>query len=63
MQYIFNLKCGEALREFLTLCVNIRDTNTTNLNQILLGLGTYFLPINEFLKQNFGLHHGMRNTQ
>ena len=42
IQYLFTLLHGEALCQFNTLCNQVGITNTTNLNQIILGLGTYF---------------------
>ena len=45
IQFLHNLLRGEYLGEFKTLCGYIGDSNKTHLNQILLGLGTFFLSM------------------
>ena len=39
LQHLRKLLCGEALREFETLCLQIRSTTVTNFNQVVLVLG------------------------
>ena len=59
--YTLTLLYGKALRELKTLCDQIGDTNTTNLNLILLGLGTYIFIIKSLSKKNRAMIHGVRN--
>ena len=51
-QYLHTLPFGKALREFETICVYIRNTTITYLNQTLLGLGTYFLLLAPCLRKS-----------
>ena len=63
IQYIFALLCGKELREFETLCIQIGNMTTTHLNQILLGLGTYFFTSNDLFRQNRAMRHGIRKPR
>ena len=42
IQYLRTLFSGEVLRPFDTLCAQVRSTAIAHLNQVILGLGTYF---------------------
>ena len=42
LQYLRTILCGEALRQFDNLCVQVGSTTTTHLIWIILGLGMYF---------------------
>ena len=41
IQYLCTILCGEALCEYGNLCIQVGNTMVMNLNQIVLGLGTY----------------------
>ena len=45
LQYICTLLHVYALHQFDTLCDQVRITTTTNLNRVILSLGTYFFPV------------------
>ena len=51
---------GELLYDFETFLGLIGHTTNTNLNQIILVLGTYFFPIIAFSKTNCAICCGMR---
>ena len=42
IQYIINLLHGEELFHYDTLCDQVEITTMAHLNQLILGLGTYF---------------------
>ena len=46
LQYINMLLCVEALSQFNTLWYQVGSTTIAYLNQVILGLGTYFFPMN-----------------
>ena len=50
-----------SLRKFNILCVQVGGITMSNLNQIILGLGTYFNPVNALTKQKCEMHCGMKN--
>ena len=52
IQYLRNLLRGETLHKFDTLYVKVRSTAIANLNQVILGLGTYFFPVDFFLRKS-----------
>ena len=62
LQYIQTWIHGEALHEFKNLCDHIENMITTHLNKIILGLGTYFPPINALYKKNHATERGMRKS-
>ena len=43
IQYIHTLLQGAALHQIEDLCAEVGSTTTTNLNHIILGLGSYFV--------------------
>ena len=51
INYICTLLRGEVLCQLATLFIEVGSTTTTHLNHIILGLGTYFFPINVLSKQ------------
>ena len=57
LQYIRTLLCVEALSQFDTSCVKVLSTNTTHLNQVILGLDTYFFPVNVMSNKNCVIRH------
>ena len=59
-QYIFMLVCGEALCQRDTLSVEVGSTTIEHLNLNILGLGTYFFPVNALPKQKRVMRHIMR---
>ena len=46
IKHLCKLVRGEALRQFDTLSAEVGSTTPENLTPIILGLGTYFLPVN-----------------
>ena len=60
IQYLCTLLRGGSLHEFETLLENIGHTTNKNLNRIILGLGTYFFPINYPSEKNHTMWCGMR---
>ena len=51
---------GEAFRDFGSLWGHIGHTTNANLNHIILGLGTYFFPIDNISKKNCAMRHIVR---
>ena len=51
IQYLHILVRGEVLHQFDTLSSEVGFTNSENLKNIILGLGTYFFPVNALSKQ------------
>ena len=60
IQYLCTLLRGGSLHEFETLFEKIGHTTNKNLNRIILGLGTYFFPINYPSEKNHTMWCGMR---
>ena len=60
IRYLRTLICDTELHKFETICVHIRKITTTHLKQILLGLGTYCFPSNNFSNKKRLMRHGMR---
>ena len=50
LQYLHTLICVEALRQFDNLCAQVVSITIVHLNQVILGLGTYFFPVNALSK-------------
>ena len=46
LQCLHTLLHGETRNQFDTLCVQVESTGMTHLNRVVLGLGTYFTPVN-----------------
>ena len=46
IQYLCTLVCEEALHQFDTFYYEVGSDTPENLTSIILGLGTYFLPVN-----------------
>ena len=46
IQYLRKLVRGEVLRQFYPLSTEVGTTTSENLKSIILGLGTYFPPVN-----------------
>ena len=46
--------------QYDTLSSDIESGTSLTLEDIILGLGTYFFPVNEPLKQKRVMHYGMR---
>ena len=59
LQYLCAILRGEALCQFDTLFAKVGSTTTTHLNRVVLGLGTYFFPVNEFSKQRCAMSQKM----
>ena len=53
----------EALQQFDNLCAQVGSTTISNLNEVILGLGTHFTPVNEFPKQKRVMRCGMKNSR
>ena len=63
IQYLCTLVCGEALRQLDKLSVDIGIMTTEHLKLIILGLGTYFPPVNTRSKQKHAMGHGVRDPR
>ena len=50
IQYLHVMVCGEALYQFDTLYAKVGSTTLEILTEIILGLGTYFTPVNSLSK-------------
>ena len=50
IQYICTLVCGEALRHIDTLSAEVGSTTSEKLRSTILGLSTYFFPVNMLSK-------------
>ena len=59
LQFLCNLLFGKSLCKFETLCLKIWSMTMTHLNQVILGLGLYSPPLNEFPKQKRAMRCGM----
>ena len=53
----------EALHQSYTLCDQVGSTNMSHLNQFILGLGTYYFPVNALSEQMSVIRRGMRNLR
>ena len=51
IQYLCEILRGEVLCQFDTLCAQVGITTISHLNPVILGLGTYFPPVNVLSKQ------------
>ena len=60
IQYLQTLVRGEALRQFDVLSAEVDSDITEALTYIILGLVTYFLPVNALPKKNRAMRRGMR---
>ena len=49
---------GQVLRQFYMLYSEVGITTSENLSIIILGLGTYFFPVNALSKQNRTMRRG-----
>ena len=63
IQYLCTLLHGESLHQIDTLCAKVESTDIKNYNRIILGLGTYFYPINTLSNQKHAMHRRMRNPR
>ena len=53
IQYIRMIFRVEAIRCFDVLCDQVGSTTIAHLNQVILGLGAYFFPVNYLSKNIF----------
>ena len=63
IQYLSTLLRGEALRQLDMLSIEVGSTITTHFNSIILGLSTYYFPINALSEQKRVVRHGMRKPR
>ena len=56
LQYIRTIIRGQALHQLDTLCGQVGSTTMSHLNHLVLGLGTYFPPMNTLYKNNRVVH-------
>ena len=63
IQYLCKLVCGELFHQLDTFSADVGSTTLENLKSIILGLGTYLLPVNVLSKRKHTIRHGMRNSQ
>ena len=60
LQCLHNLLCGYSLSQFDNFCAQLFTTTMAHLNRVILGLGTYFPPVNALSKKNPAMCRGMR---
>ena len=63
LHYLRALLFGQELRQFDTLCDQVGNTTMEHLNQLILDLGMYFSPVNQFSKQKHAMRHGISNQR
>ena len=63
IQYLRMLILGVALRQLDMLSIEVRNTTTTPLNRIILGLCAYFFPIKSLSKQKRSMRHAMMKSR
>ena len=61
VQYMFNLVRGEALRQFDLLYADVEGVDPLNVEVDILGLTSYFSPVNSPSNQLRGMQRGMSN--
>ena len=59
VKYLPTLVCGEALRQFDSLSADMEGTNPLIVENIILGLASYFFPTNSIWKQKHVMQCGM----
>ena len=59
LQYIRKILRGDALCQFDTLCDQVVSMTMAHLIQVILGLCTYFFPVNVSYKKNCAMHLGI----
>ena len=59
-KYLCTIVCGEALRQFDSLCADVEGSNPLTVETIILGLASYFFPVNSLLKQKRAMYRGMK---
>ena len=60
IQYLRKLVSGEALRKFDKLSDGVESTNPLKVKAVILGLGTYFLPVDFLSKKKRAMRRGMK---
>ena len=60
IQYLCMLVRGEALHRFDTLSAEVVSATPENMTYIIIGLGTYFFPVNALSKKKRAMSCGMR---
>ena len=63
IQYICTLVRLEALHQFDLLSADVEGTNPLTTKNIILGLASYFFPVNSLSKKNRAMRHGTRNPR
>ena len=59
VRYLYKLLYDKDSHEFDTFSAHIGHTTNANLNQIILGLGTYFFPVAALYKKKRAMHNGI----
>ena len=63
VQYLHMLVSGEALHQFYSLSADVKSTNHLTVEDIILGLGAYFFPVNFLSKQECAILRVMRKPR
>ena len=63
IQYLRTLVRGEALRKFDLFTDDMEGMNPLTVETIILGLYSYFFPVNSLSKQKCAMHRGIRNPR
>ena len=61
--YLHMMVHGEALHQFDMLSAEVGSTTSQNSKNIILGLGTYFPPVNALSKRKCAMCRGMKNPR
>ena len=63
IEYLRTLVRGEALRKFDLFTDDMEGMNPLTVETIILGLYSYFFPVNSLSKQKCAMHRGIRNPR
>ena len=59
IKYLCTMICGKTLHKFDMLYAEGLSSTSENLKSNILGLGTYFFPVNALSKQNNAIWRGV----
>ena len=63
VQYICTLVCGEALSNFDLLSADVEGRKNLVVETIILGVASYFYPVNSLLRKNRAMGHGVMKAR
>ena len=63
LKYLRTLLIGEALHQFDDFCAQFLSTTMAHFNQVILGLGAYFFPVNAFSIHKHVMRRVMSNPR